>query len=39
LNAAEAKKVIEETHASWKKLRDGKSEAGKLWTGVTAEAK
>jgi hypothetical protein len=31
LNAAEAKKVIEETHEAWKKLKAGKTEAGKLW--------
>jgi inorganic pyrophosphatase len=30
-NAAEAKKVIEETHEAWKKLKAGKTEAGKLW--------
>jgi len=39
LDAAEAKKVIEETHQSWKKLREGKTEAGKLWTGEEALAK
>jgi len=33
LNAAEAKKVIEETHESWKKLRSGDTDAGKLWIG------
>jgi inorganic pyrophosphatase len=31
LDAAETKKVIEETHESWKKLKDGTTEAGKLW--------
>ena len=34
LNAAEADAVIEETHGSWKKLREGKSEKGKLWVGT-----
>lgn len=34
LNAEEAKKIISETHNSWKKLRSGESSAGKLWTGV-----
>jgi inorganic pyrophosphatase len=33
LNVAETKKVIEETHEAWKKLRSGETEAGKLWTG------
>jgi inorganic pyrophosphatase len=33
LDAAEAKKVIEETHVSWKNLREGKTDAGKLWIG------
>jgi inorganic pyrophosphatase len=33
LDVAEAKKVIEETHEAWKKLRSGETEAGKLWTG------
>jgi len=31
LNAAEAEKVIEETHEAWKKLKAGETEAGKLW--------
>jgi inorganic pyrophosphatase len=31
LDAAEAEKVIEETHESWKKLKAGDTEAGKLW--------
>mmetsp|Transcript_13970 Transcript_13970/g.25280 ORF Transcript_13970/g.25280 Transcript_13970/m.25280 type:complete len:329 (-) Transcript_13970:231-1217(-) len=31
LNAAEAKEVIEETHQAWKKLKNGTTEAGKLW--------
>lgn len=31
LNAAESEKVIQETHEAWKKLKDGKTEAGKLW--------
>lgn len=31
LNAAEAEEVIAETHESWKKLKAGDSEAGKLW--------
>uniref|UniRef100_A0A6U0J9V8 inorganic diphosphatase n=1 Tax=Minutocellus polymorphus TaxID=265543 RepID=A0A6U0J9V8_9STRA len=31
LDAAEAEKVIAETHESWKKLKAGDSEAGKLW--------
>lgn len=34
LDAAETAKVIEETHESWKALRAGETEAGKLWTGV-----
>jgi len=34
LDAAETKKVIEETHQAWKNLRSGKSDAGKLWIGV-----
>merc|ERR1719453_1767636 len=34
LPAAKAIEVIGETHASWKGLRDGSIEAGKLWTGV-----
>jgi inorganic pyrophosphatase len=33
LNAEETKKVIEETHESWKKLRSGDTDAGKLWVG------
>jgi inorganic pyrophosphatase len=33
LDAKEATKVIGETHEAWKKLRSGKTEAGKLWTG------
>jgi inorganic pyrophosphatase len=33
LDAAEAKKVIQETHEAWQKLRSGDAEAGKLWTG------
>jgi hypothetical protein len=33
LNVAETKKVIEETHDAWKKLRSGETDAGKLWTG------
>jgi inorganic pyrophosphatase len=33
LDAAETKKVIEETHEAWKKLRSGDTDAGKLWTG------
>jgi inosine/xanthosine triphosphate pyrophosphatase family protein len=32
LNAAKAKEDIAEMHESWKKLRSGKAEAGKLWT-------
>jgi inorganic pyrophosphatase len=31
LDAKEAVKVIEETHDSWKKLKAGDSDAGKLW--------
>lgn len=31
LDASEAKKVIEETHDAWKKLKAGETEAGKLW--------
>ena len=31
LNAAETEKVIEETHNSWKKLKAGETDAGKLW--------
>mmetsp|Transcript_35161 Transcript_35161/g.51641 ORF Transcript_35161/g.51641 Transcript_35161/m.51641 type:complete len:282 (+) Transcript_35161:63-908(+) len=34
LDVAETKKVIEETHEAWKKLRSGDTDAGKLWTGV-----
>jgi len=34
LDVAETKKVIEETHEAWKDLRSGKTDAGKLWTGV-----
>jgi len=34
LDVAATVKVIEETHEAWKKLREGKTEAGKLWTGV-----
>uniref|UniRef100_A0A7R9WGY6 inorganic diphosphatase n=1 Tax=Pseudictyota dubia TaxID=2749911 RepID=A0A7R9WGY6_9STRA len=33
LNAEEAEKVIAETHESWKKLKSGDTDAGKLWTG------
>ncbi|KAG7337967.1 inorganic diphosphatase [Nitzschia inconspicua] len=33
LDVAETKKVIEETHEAWKKLRSGETDAGKLWTG------
>ena len=33
LNATEAKKVIQETHEAWKKLRNCTSDAGKLWIG------
>jgi inorganic pyrophosphatase len=33
LDAKTAKNVIDETHESWKKLRSGLSDAGKLWTG------
>ena len=33
LDVAETKKVIEETHDAWKKLRSGDTDAGKLWTG------
>jgi inorganic pyrophosphatase len=33
LDAKEAKKVIDETHEAWKKLRSGDAESGKLWTG------
>mmetsp|Transcript_16370 Transcript_16370/g.32531 ORF Transcript_16370/g.32531 Transcript_16370/m.32531 type:complete len:271 (+) Transcript_16370:63-875(+) len=33
LDKAYTVKVIEETHGAWKKLREGKTEAGKLWTG------
>jgi len=33
LNAAETDKVIEETHEAWKALREGTTDAGKLWTG------
>lgn len=33
LNKAEAEKVIDETHAAWKKLQAGDIDAGKLWTG------
>jgi len=31
LNAKEAIEVIDETHAAWQKLKDGSTEAGKLW--------
>ena len=31
LNAAEAEKVVDETHEAWKKLQAGETEAGKLW--------
>ena len=31
LDAAEAEKVIAETHESWKKLKAGDTDAGKLW--------
>lgn len=34
LDVAETKKVIEETHEFWKKLRAGTADAGKLWSGV-----
>jgi len=33
LDKAETKKVIEETHEAWKKLKSGETEAGKLWLG------
>jgi inorganic pyrophosphatase len=33
LNVEETKKVIDETHEAWQKLRSGDTEAGKLWTG------
>jgi len=33
LDAAEAKKVIQETHEAWQKLRNGDTDAGKLWIG------
>jgi len=33
LNAEQAKQVIEETHEAWKKLKDGTTQPGKLWTG------
>lgn len=33
LDASEARKVIDETHSSWKKLRSGDCDTGKLWTG------
>ena len=33
LPKAKAVEVIEETHASWKGLRDGSIDAGKLWKG------
>jgi len=33
LDKAYTVKVIEETHGAWKRLREGKTEAGKLWTG------
>jgi inorganic pyrophosphatase len=33
LDKAEAMKVIAETHAAWKGLRDGSIDAGKLWKG------
>mmetsp|Transcript_45760 Transcript_45760/g.139030 ORF Transcript_45760/g.139030 Transcript_45760/m.139030 type:complete len:191 (+) Transcript_45760:1008-1580(+) len=31
LNAEQAEEVIAETHESWKKLKSGDSDAGKLW--------
>eukprot|EP00816_Leptocylindrus_hargravesii_P013848 CAMPEP_0196808596 /NCGR_PEP_ID=MMETSP1362-20130617/8577_1 /TAXON_ID=163516 /ORGANISM="Leptocylindrus danicus, Strain CCMP1856" /LENGTH=280 /DNA_ID=CAMNT_0042182995 /DNA_START=42 /DNA_END=884 /DNA_ORIENTATION=- len=34
LNVAETEKVIEETHEAWKALREGTTDAGKLWTGT-----
>jgi inorganic pyrophosphatase len=37
LDKQEAIKVIEETHESWKKLVDGTTPAGKLWTGTAKE--
>jgi len=33
LNVEETKKVIEETHDAWKKLKAGETDAGKLWVG------
>jgi inorganic pyrophosphatase len=33
LDVATTKEVIEETHEAWKKLKSGKTEAGKLWIG------
>lgn len=33
LDAAEAAKVIEETHEAWKGLKAGSTESGKLWIG------
>jgi inorganic pyrophosphatase len=33
LDVAETKKIIEETHVAWQKLRSGDTDAGKLWTG------
>jgi len=33
LDVAETKKIIDETHEAWKKLRSGETDAGKLWTG------
>jgi len=33
LNVEETKKVIEETHDAWKKLKAGDTDAGKLWIG------
>ena len=34
LDASETEKVIDETHKAWKALREGSTDAGKLWTGV-----
>jgi len=34
LDASETEKVIDETHEAWKALREGSTDAGKLWTGV-----
>jgi len=33
LDKAYTVKVIEETHGAWKRLHEGKTEAGKIWTG------